>query len=260
MKNYTCKGYEKAIESDEINRFFKIEKKISIVIPTYNEEENIAKTVGEIEKAMNTTEYKGDYEVLVVDDNSKDKTPFIIDNLARKGNFIALHRNNKRGILSAIIDGVKAANGEFVLMMGADLSHPPEKIPEMLKYMKEFDIISGSRYIAEGGMDAPFLRKWGSFYLNKICAMIIGLKFKDITGVFHLMKKENFLKIKFKHDAVFGEFDFEFFKRALENGFSIKEIPFVYKFREEGDSKMKNVFRIGRIYLKRAIELRREED
>jgi len=258
MQNYACRGYKKSIKSDEIKKFFKIKKKISIVIPTYNEEENIEKTTGEIKKAMASTGYGENYEIVVVDDNSRDKTPSIIDDLAKKGDFIALHRYNKRGIFSAILDGIKAANGEFILMMGADLSHPPEIIPEMLRHMWDYDIVSGSRYIEGGGMNAPFLRKWGSFYLNKICAFIIGLNIRDITGVFHLMKKEKFMKLKFEYRAVFGELDFEFFKRALENGFSIKEVPFVYKFRKSGKSKMEGVFKVACIYLKRAIQLRME--
>lgn len=258
MQNYACIGYKKTIKSDEIKKFFKIKKKISIVIPTYNEEENIEKTVGEIKRVMASTEYRRDYEIVVVDDNSKDKTSFIIDNLAKKGDFIALHRYNKRGIFSALLDGVKVTNGEFILMMGADLSHPPEIIPEMLKYIGDYDIISGSRYIPGGGMNAPFLRKWGSFYLNRICAFIIGVNIRDITGVFHLIKKEKFMKLKFKYGAVFGEFDFEFFKRVLENGFSIKEIPFVYRFREGGKSKMEGIFKVASAYLKKAIQLKME--
>ena len=112
-------------------------------------------------------------------------------------------------------------------------------------------------------MKAPFLRKFGSEGLNYVCAKIIGLKETDIAGEFHLMKKSKFKKIKFKYQPVFGEFDFEWLYRAKKKGFTVKEIPFTYKFRDKGESAMgsgaadaKKLAKFAFAYLKMAFRLR----
>jgi len=259
MKNYTCVGYDKKLEFDKPEPKFNQEKKISIILPTYNEEKNIKNLVMALRQSLRKTKYKEKFEIVVVDDNSKDRTPRIIDNLAEIGDFIAVHRNNHKGLFSAIQDGISISNGDFVLLMDSDFSHSPETIQEMVKHIDKYDLVSGSRFVEGGKMEAPFLRVLGSKVINGVCGKIMGMKIKDIAGGFHLIKKEKFNKLKFKYPSHFGEFDFELLYRAQKSGMKIKEIPFTYKFRQEGESKMGNLtgasFNAAK-YFKRALQLR----
>lgn len=258
MVKYKCISYGKKKIINEPKRCFNTKKEISIIIPTYNEEDNILRLVKAINENLNI-DYKGRFEIVVVDDDSKDKTPKIIDELSKNSNVLAVHRYGKKGIFSAIQDGIAIANGVFVLTMDADFSHPPVMIPELLKLRKDYDVVVGSRFTRGGGMDAPFLRKYGSMMINKICALIMGIKIDDVAGGFHIMKREEFLEIPFKYDTIFGEFDFELFYRAMKKGLRIKEVPFIYKFREEGNSKMGNLSTYATAYFKRAFQLRFEK-
>ncbi len=254
-----CLGYGKKKEFDKLEKPFNLKREVSIILPTYNEEKNIKKLVEELRE-----EFKDiNYEIVILDDNSKDDTPKVIDELARKGDVLAIHRYGKKGYFSAYQDAIFMSNGKYVITMDSDLSHPPLIARKFLKYKEEYDIVSGSRYMEGGGIEAPFTRKYGSMWLNKICALIIGLKLTDIAGDFHLMKKDKFLELEFKYVPVFGEFDFELLYRATKKGFSIKEIPFVYKFREEGESAMGmgandalKLIKFAWAYLKMALKLK----
>ncbi len=259
MVDYLCFGYGKKIKLEKLKKPFKIKKDVSIILPTYNEEKNIEKLVEELRK-----EFKGvNYEIVILDDNSKDKTPKIIDKLVKKRDVLAIHRYGKKGYFSAYQDAIFMANGKYVITMDSDLSHPPAIARRFLNYKDKYDIVSGSRYMKGGGMLAPFSRKYGSMFLNKMCALIIGLKLSDVAGDFHLIKRDKFLELEFRYAPVFGEFDFELLHRAVKNGFRIKEIPFVYKFREEGESAMGmgandalKLVKFAWAYLKMALRLR----
>jgi len=259
MVNYVCVGYNKKKILDKLKRPLKVNKEVSIILPTYNEEKNIEKLVQELRKEFK----KIDYEIVILDDNSKDKTPAITDKLSEKGDVLAIHRYGKKGYFSAYQDAIFMANGKYIITMDSDLSHPPEIAREFLKYKNDYDIISGSRYMKGGRIEAPFSRKYGSMFLNKFCAWILGLKLTDIAGDFHLMEKDKFMELEFKYNPVFGEFDFELLYRATQKGFSIKEIPFFYKFREEGESAMgmgaNDALKLAKFawaYIKMALKLR----
>ncbi len=260
MVNYVCVGYGgKKKKLSKLEKPFNIKKEVSIILPTYNEEENIKKLIEQLRKEFKEI----NYEIVILDDNSKDNTPKIIDELAKNKDVLAIHRYGKKGYFSAYQDAIFMANGMYVLTMDSDLSHPPKTAHEFLKYKDKYDIVSGSRYMKGGGMKAPFSRKYGSLWLNKICALIIGLNLTDIAGDFHLIRKSKFLELEFKYLPVFGEFDFELLYRATKKGFSIKEIPFTYKFREEGESAMgsgaNDAFKLMKFawaYVKMALRLR----
>lgn len=262
MKNYVFRGYGKEIASDELKKPFNIKRDISVIIPTYNEAENIEKIIFAIEKNLKKTKFKDSYEILVIDDNSTDKTAQIIDTLAKKGNFIAVHRYGKRGLFSAVNDGIFIANGAYVLTMDADFSHPPILIPQMVGNLEQYDVIIASRYTPGGGMNGPTVRVYGSRLLNRLCIFIAGLDVSDFGGQFRLFKKNKYLQIRFKYPSNFAEYGIELFFRAKKLKFRIKEIPFVYNFREQGTSKMGNVTKLpllGLRYLRTAIMIRFEK-
>ena len=259
MSIYRCVGYSKTFNFDEIKSPFKIKKSLSVVIPTYNEEGNMENVVSKVKEVLGKTEFKDSFEIVVVDDNSKDKTPEIIDRLAKKPGFIALHRK-KRGIFTAVLDGIAVSNGKYVLTMDADLSHPPELIPKMLSYIDSHNMVIGSRYTKGGRMASSFTRRLGGFVLNRLCGILIGVPVKDLGGNFRLFKKSDFSKIKFKYPCSFAEFGHELFYRSQKLGFKVKEVPFTYKDRKAGVSKIGNLpLKQAMHYIKRALELRREK-
>lgn len=233
-------------------------KEVSVIVPTYNEENNIKLLVSALSSAL-----KGfDFEVVVVDDDSMDKTPEAIDKLSSSspGRVAALHRKGIKGIFSALQDGIKVARGRIVVIMDADFSHPPEKAAVLVRELKEgnYDLVVGSRFLKGAAFQAPFARRYGPAALNYVCRLILGLKASDIFTGFHAMKKSSFTQIRFRHPSVWGEFDMELLFRAQRMGFKIKEVPFSYRFRSEGKSKSSGfkVVKYGLAYFMRALQLR----
>jgi len=251
MKSYTYKAGKEKKEFSEIPEF-KQEKEVSIILPTYNEEGGIKRMIESIGEVLKG---KYDYEIVIVDDASKDNTPEIIDSY--DGDEVAaLHRHNIKGIFSALHDGVKAARSNIVVIMDADFSHPPAKISEMLTYIKEADIVSCSRFAKGAGLEMPAFKKLATFSLNSCLRLILGFKITDFTGGFHAMKRDKFLALSFKYPSVWGEFDMELFYRAQKRGYVIKEIPFIYRYREEGKSKSESYIKYAFVYWKRALQLK----
>lgn len=244
MHNYRYAG-AKTEEFDEIKKVPGPKREISVILATYNEQEIIEKSV----KAISSKLKGVNFEILIVDD-SKDRTPEIIYKLAKKsdGRVIALHRHKKRGLWSAILDGVHVCHGEYILMMDCDFSHDPNIIPVLIAYKNDYDIVSASRFMRGGRMEAPFFRKYGSILINLTAIILLNTKkITDFAGGFHLINKEKFDELKFKYKPFFGEYSIEVVYRAVKKGFKIKEVPLVYKFRKEGTSKMGTTDYIGLI-------------
>ncbi len=253
MQSYVYKCGKSSYSSNEI-KLSEPAKDVSVIIPTYNEEGNVERIANALSSALKDF----DYEIVIVDDNSKDKTPEIMDMLAGKGRVAALHRSGIRGIFSALQDGIKVARGKVVVIMDGDFSHPPQDVPRLVKEAKDNDIVVGSRFLKGSDFNAPFSRKYGPTILNAICRFILGLKATDIFTGFHAMKKDKFMQIRFRHPSVWGEFDMELLYRAQKAGFRMKDVPFSYNFRSEGKSKSSGfkVVSYGFAYLKRAFQLR----
>ncbi|MBI2143977.1 polyprenol monophosphomannose synthase [Candidatus Woesearchaeota archaeon] len=236
-------------------------RSVSVVIPTYNEEGNIGRLVDAVSSSLSAADVK-DFEIVVVDDASRDKTPELMDKYAAAGNVAAVHRYGVRGIFSAILDGVKVARSDIVVIMDADFSHPPAKVPELLKRMEEggFDLVSGSRFANGGRIEAPFIRKAATVLFNGVIRFVMGGRITDWTGGFHAIRRDKLLSLNFKYPAKWGEFDLELLYRAKKAGLKTAEVPFAYSFREEGESKSAErlSFLLGYAWLygKRAVQLR----
>jgi dolichol-phosphate mannosyltransferase len=125
-----------------------MEEKISLIIPTYNEKDNIAPLLERVAKALSGC----DYEVLVVDDNSRDGTIEAAQALASRYPVKVLVRQNERGLATAVVHGLKSAAGDVIGVMDADQQHPPEVIPALIKAIRDgADMAIASRYIEGGG-------------------------------------------------------------------------------------------------------------
>ena len=215
--------------------------KITIVIPTYNEAENLEKLLSAI-FGLDMPELS----VLIVDDNSPDGTGDLAEELAKKysGRLDVMHREGKQGLGTAYIQGFQYAieNGaDAVGQMDADFSHPIEKIPELIKTLESCDMALGSRYVPGGSLDEnwPMWRKFLSGFGNFYARTILGMKLRDVTGGYRLWKKETLQGMPLDTIRSNGYiFQVEMAYVANKLGYQFKEIPIYFADRRWGTSKM----------------------
>jgi dolichol-phosphate mannosyltransferase len=231
----------------------------TIVIPTYNEAENLPKLVS----ALFALPFP-DLKILVVDDNSPDGTGQIAEDLAAQhsGCVSVLHRSGKLGLGTAYINGFRRAldeNAEAIVQMDADFSHPPEKIIELLKALQTCDVAMGSRYIDGGSVDErwPFWRKGLSAFGNIYARIILGLPVHDATGGFKAWRRGTLLGMPLERVRSNGyAFQVEMAYLAHSLGYSFREVPFYFADRSWGHSKMS--FQIQREAAVRVWQMRVE--
>ena len=209
-----------------------------IVIPTYNEANNIEKLLEQI------FSLPLDLQVIVVDDSSQDGTADIVENVSRNNHKVHLiRRTNRRSFGESYKDGFQCAfnlEPEYIIQMDADLSHPPEFIPDFLAHIHEYDLIIGSRY-TEGIriLNWSIKRLILSLFANRYIKTLLGLPFEDCTSGFRCWNAEVLKNIHMNHIASNGyAFLVEMAYIAYKCGYNIKEIPIVFVERENGDSKM----------------------
>ncbi|UCE17512.1 MAG: polyprenol monophosphomannose synthase [Gemmatimonadota bacterium] len=209
-----------------------------IVVPTYNEKDNVEKiveTVFSVEPGL---------EILVVDDNSPDGTGRIADELSQRDKRVhVLHRPGKSGLGSAYIAGFKYAlerDYEYIFEMDADFSHDPKYIPHFLEKIRDFDLVLGSRYIrGVNVVNWPMTRLLLSYFANVYARFITGLPVRDATGGFKCFRRHVLEAIDL--DAVQSDgysFQIEMTFKAWKKGFTISEIPIIFVDRLVGSSKM----------------------
>jgi len=213
-------------------------KKILIIIPTYNELENLPKLIPEV---LSKNE---NIDILIVDDNSPDGTADFVQDEAKKNSRIKLiKREKKMGLGTAYIDGFKFAlqnNYDYIFEMDADFSHNPKMIPKFLKEIKKYDLVLGSRY-KEGVNVAnwPMSRLMLSMFANIYSRVITGLPVHDATGGYKCFRREVLEAINL--DAVKSNgyaFQIEMTFKAWKKGFKIKELSIIFIDRLKGTSKM----------------------
>lgn len=216
-------------------------KNIHIVIPTYNEAENLKGLVSALYSLPIDR-----LNILIVDDNSPDGTGEIAEDLAHKypGRLSVLHRAGKLGLGSAYIKGFRTAlesGADYIVQMDADFSHPPEKIIEFINALSKTDAALGSRYIAGGKLDEnwPLWRKGLSAFGNFYAKTILRLPIHDATGGFRAWRRETLLGMPLERIRSNGyAFQVEMIYVAYRLGFSFIEVPFYFADRQWGISKM----------------------
>jgi len=214
---------------------------IFIVVPTYNEAENLP----ELAAALFSLPLDG-IHILVVDDNSPDGTGEIAENLSREhsGYITVMHRSGKKGLGSAYIEGFQNALGQgadVIVQMDADFSHPPEKVNELIQGLKNSDVAMGSRYIPGGKLDEQWSlwRKSLSSFGNLYAKTILRLPVNDATGGFRAWRKETLHGMPLNRIRSNGyAFQVEMLFVAQRLGYSISEVPFYFADRQWGISKM----------------------
>ncbi len=214
-------------------------KRALIIIPTFNEAENIVNIINEL-VAIN---YDGVViEILVVDDNSSDGTATLVKNLNYKRVHI-VERPSKLGLGTAYIRGFKFAienNYDYVFEMDADFSHDPKAIPAFLDKLKDYDLVIGSRYIQGiAVVNWPLSRLMISIGASYYSRMITFLPVKDVTAGFMSYRVESLKHIdldKVKSNGYSFQIEMKF--RMWKKGFSLVEIPILFVDRRAGVSKM----------------------
>ncbi|XP_045184239.1 dolichol-phosphate mannosyltransferase subunit 1-like [Mercenaria mercenaria] len=218
------------------------EDKYSILLPTYNERENLPIIVWLIEKHLSKCDIK--YEIIIIDDGSPDKTLEVAEELQKiygKEKIVLRPREKKLGLGTAYIHGIKHATGNFIIIMDADLSHHPKYIPEFVKKQKadSLDIVSGTRYSGNGGVYGWDLkRKIVSRGANYLTQILLRPGASDITGSFRLYRKEVLEKLVKACVSKGYVFQMEMIVRARQFGFTIGEVPISFVDRVYGESKL----------------------
>jgi len=212
---------------------------IWLVLPTYNEADNLEAIVAAAREAL-----PGGSRVLVVDDASPDGTGEIADRLAAADEGVeVIHRARKEGLGPAYVAGfIRAleAGPSLVAQMDADFSHDPADLPRLIAAAREADLVLGSRYVAGGGVaEWGPLRRAISRGGSRYARAALGLDIHDLTGGFKVFHPEVLEAIDLPSLASLGyAFQVETTYRALRRGFRVAEVPIIFRDRRVGESKM----------------------
>ncbi|WP_455362028.1 polyprenol monophosphomannose synthase [Streptomyces sp. SYSU K21746] len=209
-----------------------------VIIPTYNEAENIKPIVTRVRAAV------PEAHILVADDNSPDGTGKIADELAAEDDHVqVLHRKGKEGLGAAYLAGFRwgIEHGYGVLVeMDADGSHQPEELPRLLTALKGADLVLGSRWVPGGRVvnwprSREFLSRGGSTYSR----LLLDVPIRDVTGGYRAFRAETLEGLGLEEVASQGYcFQVDLARRAIEAGYHVVEVPITFVEREHGDSKM----------------------
>jgi dolichol-phosphate mannosyltransferase len=225
-----------------------------VVIPTYNEAANIERivraTAAELQRLVS-----GDYRILVVDDGSPDGTGAIADALAAELEEVeVLHRTAKSGLGHAYLAGFAralAGGAERVIEMDADFSHNPAYLGALLEAAEKADLVLGSRYVPGGGVrDWGLLRRLVSRGGGVYARTILQVDVRDLTGGFKCISRKVLEAIDLQSVGAEGYvFQIEVTYRALLAGFTVREVPIVFRDRTAGSSKMSTRIAIEAMWL-----------
>ena len=212
--------------------------KSMVVVPTYNEKDNIERLISEILVQNDSI------HIIVVDDNSPDGTGNIVDSIAATNYRVhVLHRSAKMGLGSAYRDGFRYAlanNADYIFEMDADFSHDPERIVSFLEKIRDYDLVIGSRYLnGVSVVNWPIRRLMLSYFASVYTRFVTGIRISDCTSGFKCFRREVVEAIDLdtiKSDGY--SFQIEMNYRCIEKGFKVGEIPIIFIDRHSGTSKM----------------------
>ncbi len=235
--------------------------KILAISPTYNERDNVEELISQIHKAV------PECHILIVDDNSPDKTHELIRDMMKSDERLHLIvREGKMGLGTAYCRGFKWAiehQYDRIVQIDADLSHNPEEIPNMIEKIKDCDVVIGSRYVnGVNVVNWPLRRLMLSYFANIYARMITGLPVKDSTAGFKCFRREVLESIDLDNIRSEGyAFQIEMNFLSWIKGYRICEIPIVFVDRTVGKSKMSKkiiyeaIWMVPKLKLKRLLRL-----
>ncbi len=227
---------------------------LSIIVPTYNERENIPVLVERVKNALSDIEF----ELVIVDDDSPDGTWKLAEELRKKYPFLkVIRRKNERDLATAVIEGFRKSKGDVLTVMDADLQHPPEKIKEMFKKIQDgAEIVVGSRYVAGGEIENwSFKRKFYSKGARAIAYLLLpkSREVKDPLSGFFMLKRDVIKNVELH------PIGYKILLEILIKGKykKVEEVPILFKDRERGSSSL--VFKEYGKYSRHLLRLSWEE-
>ena len=232
-----------------------------LVLPMYNERENIDRFVRAVLPQLASA--SPEHHVLIVDDSSPDGTGEIADELARELPQVeVMHRASKDGLGRAYLAGfgrALEAGADLILEMDSDFSHDPADLPRLIEAARHADLVLGSRYVRGGGVtDWGLVRRMisrgGSWYARRL----LGVDVRDLTGGFKCFRRQvlEALDLADVHAHGYG-FQIELTYRAIKKGFSVTEVPILFRERELGTSKMSLRIALEAVWQVPALKFRR---
>lgn len=223
--------------------------KVSVLLPTYNEKDNIIPLIGELISILKNREF----EIIVIDDDSTDETWRYVQEKGKEDKRVhLLRRIGKRGLTSALNDGIAKAEGDVVVWMDSDFQHPPFKVGELLAALEmRYDVAVGSRF-AVGGRDfrkikyhlssVMIVQGYLSKLISRVTSLLLMSSFRDWTSGFIAIKKDILIKNKLRGD--YGEYFMLMMHDVLKANYKVLEIPYSLDPRRSGYSKTATNFRV----------------
>lgn len=207
-------------------------KSVSVILPTYNERENILRLVPTISELLQDRWH----EIIVVDDNSPDRTWEIVQNMNQK-NVRLIRRMKNRGLTNSLNEGITEAKGAYVVWMDADFSHPPDLIPDLLSTLDrgECDVAIASRFIKHAGMHFGLARQVFSRFLNLFAQILLTRKINDYSSGFVAARRAIFKTLQLEGE--YGEYCIQFLYQVYRANLVVIEIPYLYVPRQFGETK-----------------------
>jgi len=204
--------------------------RVSIVLATFNERENIVETIESIFRHLGNSA-----EVIVVDDDSPDQTWRLAENL-RHPRVKVIRRVGTRGLASAFNRGILESRGAVVGWMDADMCMPPEMLPGMVALLEKYDVVVGSRYAPGGKDDRVRLRVLASRLINGLASFVLGYGIRDYDSGFVVLRRGVFDKVSLIPTG-YGAYFMEFLYTCRRKGLTVHEVPYTFRDRQKGISK-----------------------
>ncbi|MEM7183956.1 MAG: glycosyltransferase family 2 protein [Spirochaetota bacterium] len=209
---------------------------LSLILPSFNERDNLLILIPILQKLFH--ENKISYEIIVVDDDSPDLTwKAVQDQFAKQEEIHVIRRIGKKGLSSAVIDGMAVARGTYFAVMDADMQHDEKILPQMLQEMNEHEIVIGSRLVGDGGYgDWGIVRKLMSKGATLVAKLFLPIQVKDPMSGYFVIRRELFNEIGDKINPIGFKILLEFLGR--KKGIRSKEVGYVFRTRIHGATKM----------------------
>ncbi|MEO8391622.1 MAG: glycosyltransferase [Chloroflexota bacterium] len=246
-------AYTPGLNSKTPTRAYDPNPRVSVVLATYNERENILDTVNALFEHVTDS-----LEVIVVDDDSPDETWRLLEGLDNP-NVKVIRRVSTRGLASAFNRGIIESRGQVVCWMDADMCMPPAMLPSMIAKLNEVDIVIGSRYVEGAKDDRAWLRVTASRLINGLATTVLGYGIRDYDSGFVVLRRTVFDKVSIIPTG-YGAYFMEFLYNCRSKGLTLYEMPYVFRDRAKGVSKsapdLFNFFVTGSQYVLRIFSAR----
>jgi len=225
----------------------------SIILPTYNERDNIVDLIHSILEHVGSAGL--DYEIVVVDDSSPDGTAMAVRERFGDNPRVRVIVRTERGLATAIKHGILNSFGEIIVVMDTDFNHDPKMIPQMVKFLEYYDIIIGSRFVMAGGMEDR-TRYFLSFLYNLFIRLLFRTQVQDNLSGFFSIYREKLMEMDLDHIFYgYGDYFIRLLITAWRKNLNMLEVPVFYRLRLHGHSKTQAI-RVFWQYTRSVLRLR----